>query len=167
VGSAAVSIGQRFLMLQRATVPSTSGSHCWCQVRRDSCLSLEWSGHFRDILVVHYEDRDRQPPVLPQHCNFDPEEDTTILWNNGQFSLNNTASHLLTLQSHTCSVEELSWKLRLSREVVLYFGYWGWGGSLHHVTEHISNTSCPLCSAEHITIYQNQFNVTQLWHRPL
>lgn len=44
------------------------------------CLSLERSGYSREILVVYSEETERQPPFLPQHCHFDPEEEgTTVL----------------------------------------------------------------------------------------
>jgi hypothetical protein len=92
VGCDTVSTGQWFIMLQRATLQGQNVDVKEGEVA--ICLSLECSGYSRDILVVHSEERERQPSFLPQHWHFDPEEVGTIVrWNIGKYSPNYTASH--------------------------------------------------------------------------
>lgn len=78
-------------------------------------IYLEWSGYFKEMLVVYSEERDRQPPFLPQHCHFDPgEEGTTVLWNTGKYSPNKCSITLLfRLESHVPSVQVFSWKFEI------------------------------------------------------
>ena len=60
-----MSIGQWLLMFQRATLQDHNVDVKEGEVA--ICLSLECSGYSRDILVIHSEDRERQPSFLPQH----------------------------------------------------------------------------------------------------